>query len=466
MTILKSIWRWVDDRLGLSALVVPAATHPVPPGSRWLYVFGSATLFAFLVQVVTGVVLATIYVPSAGEAYQSLEFITHRAILGNLIRGIHYWGASAMVLLIGIHMIRVFLTGAFKFPREMNWLSGVLLLGLTLGMGFTGQLLRWDQNAIWSVVVGAEQAGRTPLIGTWLGHFVMGGGTLGGATLTRFFALHVFVLPGLIFAVVGLHVFLVLRHGISEPAKVGRPVDPSSYRKWYQEMLAREGEPFWPNAAWRDAFFGALVVVAIVLLAAIFGPPLLDKPPDPAIVQAAPRPDWYFLWYFAVLALLPHSVENAVMILAPLTAALVLLLLPFLFGRGERHPRRRPWAVAAVLMILIMIGTLWIAGVHANWSPDFSAKPLSAEVVGATTGPVAEGADLFYKKACIYCHDIAGDGGHRGPVLTEIGDRLTADQMRIRILNGGYNMPAFGAILTPGDVDKLVAFLQTRRSPE
>jgi ubiquinol-cytochrome c reductase cytochrome b subunit len=206
-------------------------------------------------------------------------------------------------------------------------------------------------------------------------------------------------------------------------------------------------------------------VVAIVLLALFFGAPTLDKPPDPAIVQAAPRPDWYFLWYFAVLALLPHAAENYVMILAPLLAALGLIVLPFAFNHGERHPSRRPWAVAAVLMILIMIATLWISGVHANWSPDFAAKPLTPEVIGAATGPVAEGATLFYKKACIYCHDIAGDGGHRGPVLTDIADRLTPQEMRIRILNGGYNMPAFGAILTPDDVDKLIAFLETRHAP-
>ena len=457
-------WRWIDDRTGLAAMVEPAATHPVPPGSRWLYVFGSATLFSFLVQVVTGIVLATVYVPSAGQAYESLQFITDKAPLGNLLRGIHYWGASAMILLVGIHMIRVFLTGAFKFPREMSWLSGVVLLLLTLGMGFTGQLLRWDQNAVWSVVVGAEQAGRTPFIGTWLGHFIIGGGTLGGATLSRFFALHAMLLPGLIFAVVGFHVYLVLKNGISEPARAGRPVDPATYRAWYHDMLEREGKPFWPHAAWRDALFGSLVVVAIVVLALVFGPPVLDKPPNPAIVAASPRPDWYLLWYFAVLALLPHSAENYVIILFPLVAGLVLVLLPFLFNRGERHPVRRPWAVGAILMIVIMIGTLWIAGVHANWSPDFSARPLPAETVGTTTGPVAEGATLFYKKACIYCHDVGGDGGHRGPVLTTVGDRLTADQMRIRILNGGYNMPAFGAILSPDELDKLVAFLQTRRT--
>ena len=439
--------------------------HLVPPDARWWYVFGSATLAAFAIQVFSGVALAFSYVPSAANAYDALQFITHQAAFGRFMRGLHYYGASAMVLMVGLHMVQVFLFGSYKFPREMNWVTGSLLLGFTLVMGFSGQLLRWDQNGVWSVVVAAEQAGRIPVIGNWLAHFTLGGDTVGGATLSRFFAIHVFVMPALLFAFVGLHLLLVLRHGISEPPKAGQPVDPKSYRQQYEDLLKKSGKPFWPDAAWRDVVFSAVMVAAIVLLALWFGPPELGKPPDPSIIEADPRPDWYLLWYFAVLALLPHGSESYFMVLAPLAVGFLLILLPLVFPRGERSARRRPWAVALVLMVGLMIGTLWIAGARANWSPNFNARPLSAETVGATSGPVAEGARLFYEKGCLNCHLIGHDGGRRGPDLSVIGNKLARDQMILRISNGGLNMPAFAANLTPEQMEALVQFLRSRRKP-
>lgn len=466
MNWLRAIWGWFDDRTGLTKLVSPLVRHPVPPGTNWLYVFGSATLLAFIIQVATGVALATAYVSAAGSAYDSLRFITHDAPLGRLLRGMHYFGASAMVLLIGMHAIRVFLTASYKYPREMSWVSGVFLLGLTLLMGFTGQLLRWDQNAVWSVVVGSEQAGRTPLIGNWLAHFVMGGGTVGSATLSRFFAVHVFITPALIFAIVGFHIYLIIHTGISELPRAGHPVDPKTYRAWYEDMIKREGQPFWPAAAWRDAIFALVVILTIFLLALIVGPPELGKPPNPAIIEADPRPDWYLLWYFAVLALLPHGTEGWFIIWGPLLAAIILLALPFIFNKGERAPSRRPWALAVIFFIVVMVGTLWVAGVRADWSPDFSAKPLSAQVIGATSGPVFTGGDLFYRKGCLFCHAIQGDGGRRGPNLTYVGQRLVPDQLTIRIVNGGYNMPAYGGNLKPEELQDLVTFLASRQLPK
>lgn len=463
MRVLKNLWAWFDEITGLSRAVGPILVHPVPPTSRigWLYVFGSATLIAFAMQIVTGTALASAYVTSSGQAYDSLHFITSQPI-GRFVRGLHAFGASAMIVLIGIHAIRVYLMGAYKYPRQMNWLTGAGLLLFTLGMAFTGQLLRWDQIGVWTAVIAAEQAGRAPIIGNWLGHFLLAGDTVGGATLSRFFAAHVFFIPALVFAFLGAHLYLVIYNGISEPPRAGRPVDPKTYRHWYGQMLHRVGVPFWPDAAWRDAAFGLVVILAIGVLAWTLGPPEIGRPPDPTIIDASPRPDWYFMWYFALLSLIPRWAEDYVILFGPLLFGAALILLPLAAPAGERSPLRRPWAIAIVASIVFVIGHYWSVGIVAPWSPRFTTKPLAADVVGPVSAEAAQGAALFYSKGCQYCHLVAGRGGIRGPDLTYAGDRMTPEQVRTRIYSGAANMPSYTAILKPDEVDALVAFVKTR----
>ena len=459
---MKTVLYWLDDRIGFSSALKPLIEHPVPP-TGWDYTIGSAALIAFTVQVVTGVALAFSYVPTPDHAYESLDFITNGAILGSVVRGIHFWGASAMVLLVCAHAAQVFLIGAFKFPREVNWLSGTLLLVFTFGMAFTGQLLRWNQDAYWAVVVGASQAARAPLIGTWLTGVLFAGKSVGGATLTRFYATHVFMIPAIVFGLLGLHLFLVIRHGVSEPPVPGVIVDRKTYRQRYEELIHKIGVPFWPDAGWKDVIF-ALAVGSIVLLLAIFlGPPALGNKADPTIVQADPRPDWYFLWYFALLALIPPSIEDVFIIGFPLVLGLLFVLLPFIAPVGERSPLRRPWAIGIVAIFAVSVAALVNIGANSPWSPDLGNLTLPAAVSTSLSPTAAAGAHTFEQRGCINCHRIAGVGGQRGPELTQVGGRLSADELTWRILNGGRNMPAYGTTLTPQETVGLVEFLQTRK---
>lgn len=466
MRLLPRLGGFFMDRLGLHRVVQFVARHPVPPetASRrgWYYVLGASTLAAFLLQAATGIVLATKYIPSPAHAYESLLFITREVWLGWLLRSMHYVGASAMVVLLGAHMVRVFLTGSYKFPREMNWVLGVLLLVLTMAMALTGQLLRWDQDGIWTVAVAALFVDRVPLIGEYLGQFVLAGDTVGGATLSRFFILHVLILPLMLIGVIAVHIYLVLHHGISEPPRAGQPVDRGTYRSWYKQYTYASGYRYWPDSAWREVVAGVCVVILVVAIAAIVGPKGPGDPPDPTILAADPRPDWYLRWYYALLWVKPRGYETFVMVYLPLLIGVGLIALPFISRLGERSPRRRPLAILLVVVTVTTLGVLTELGLRAPWVMAFDTEPLTAEEARLEEGPALTGAQIFYARGCQYCHAVSGKGGHYGPDLTDVTRRLPPEFIVERTLRGIGNMPAYRDVLSPEEMSLIITFLQSQ----
>jgi ubiquinol-cytochrome c reductase cytochrome b subunit len=264
MRLIKTIGDWLDARLQVGTTIRDIAEHRVPrETASWFYVFGSAAFVVFMLQIVTGIMLAFIYVPSAGEAWNSLQTLNHQIALGWFIRALHGWGSDFMVAIVLIHMVQVFLFGAYKYPRELTWIVGVFLLLMTLGMAFTGQVLRFDQDAYWGLGIGASIASRVPLMGPAIVNLMLGGPIIAGATLSRFFALHVFVIPGLLIAFVAVHLLMVIRLGINEWPMPGRVVRKATYIKEYHELTQKDGIPFVPGAVWKDLFFGGFILLSV-----------------------------------------------------------------------------------------------------------------------------------------------------------------------------------------------------------
>jgi ubiquinol-cytochrome c reductase cytochrome b subunit len=466
MRLIQRVSDWFEQRLQLATSIRETMAHPVPrQTASWAYVFGSAALTVLVLQIVTGILLALIYVPSAGEAWNSLQMLNHEIALGWFIRALHGWGSNFMIAIVLIHMVQVFLFGAHKFPRELTWIIGILLLLMTLGMAFTGQVLRFDQDAYWGLGIGVSISSRIPILGSWLVNLLLGGPIIAGATLSRFFALHVFVIPGLLIAFVAVHVLLVLKLGINEWPMPGRVVRRATYLRDYHELThGRDGIPFIPAAVWKDIFFSGFILLSIAVCAAILGPFGPGGAPDPTIIQTAPRPDFFFLWLYAVLSLLPPSMETPALLIGPAIALAVLLALPFVSGEGEKSWRRRPIAVLTILLLAVALGSFTHLSVHAPWSPvmdAWSGEPIPAQRLEGRTALERQGALVFQVKQCHNCHSLDDRGGHRGPALDSVAVRLTHDQLIRQVIQGGGNMPAYGKNLSPAETTALVAFLET-----
>ena len=469
----------LDERMDLSGIRRALLDRPVPRNLTWWHTLGSATLAVFTVQMVTGVVLGMYYSASPDHAYESIKYVDHVVTSGAVIRGIHHWGASAMVVLTVAHMIRVFTMGAYKYPREANWLLGVALLFVVLGFGFTGYLLPWDQKAYWATAVGTNIAGTTPIIGSKLVALLRGGSQQGAATLARFYALNVLLLPILLSSIVALHLVLVVRQGVAPraaelengaPAKTSDPEYPAYYKRQVSESK-RGDYRFWPDIIGKDVIVATLVIALLVALGTFVGAPL-EGPADPTDSAYVPRPEWYFLPFFQLLKLVPGSWESAVAMGLPMALVLVLLLLPFFDRRSARSIVRRPGAAFALGGI--GISTAILLGASMKEEPVTKPAP---EVGRTLTSSERAGRTQFERQQCAGCHKVAGmvapkkEDAPEAPELTDIGLKHSTAWLHSFIedptrFHPDSKMPAYGPpTLSHQEIEELARYLGSLRGP-
>ncbi|MDX1673777.1 MAG: cytochrome bc complex cytochrome b subunit [Longimicrobiales bacterium] len=352
-TRAERLVQWLDERLGFTALAPLAKKKSVPihKHSVWYYMGGMA-LFLFFLQVATGIMLLFYYRPSAEGAFESVQFLMAEVEFGWLIRSIHSWGANLMVLTLFVHLFSTLLLKAYRKPREITWMSGVALFALALGLGFTGYLLPWNELAFFATRVGTEIPAVLPFVGDFLKEMMRGGENVSGATLTRFYALHISVLPGLAILIVLLHVLLVQKHGMSVPPSVEEKGGP------------RRTVPFFPNFLLRDAI-GWLAALALLAAAAAFFPAHLGDKADPfASAPAGIKPEWYFMFMFQTLKMLPAQIlginGELIGVAGFGLAGVVLLLLPFLDKPGPDGKYRKIWQWLGLLALAYIIVLTYI----------------------------------------------------------------------------------------------------------
>jgi len=435
---------WLRERLG-GGLFGGFLNRTVPDETGLPHTLGSATLFLLVVQVVTGVVLAMNYSPAPEHAYDSVSYIMTQVIFGPGLRGLHHWGSSALVILVGLHMLRVFIWGSYKVPREVTWMVGVALLLLIMAFAFTGYLLPWTQRSYWATVVGTKIVGTVPLLGNWLLQVVRGEADVGPVTLVRFYAIHVLLLPALLVPLVIFHLYLVYRHSIA-PA-------PGN------ESTARKTKRFYPDQLAEDLGVSLVILLILFGLTWIWGVPT-EVRADPSSTTYVPRPEWYFLFFFQLLKYFEGPFWEPVgVVLLPLAVILLLFVLPLLDRRPERRPRRRPYAMtAAGVGVVAIAGLTYLGGVQAP--PGTRLAP-----AGSSQALVDRGHEVFVTNKCEGCHVVKGEGTDFGPELTHVGARYTADKLMALIhnptsVNPQAGMPAFDK-LSDADLKALAAYLLT-----
>lgn len=341
---MNRIVRWIDERTGLSGPVRDFLNYPIPQyvHKNFLYTLGGLTLIAFLLQVLTGILLVFYYDPSVEGAYNSVDYITYVLPLGWLVRGVHHYGASAMVILVSLHMLRTYFFTAYKRPREINWLTGVLLLFLVLAFGFTGYLLPWDQKGYWATKVGTEIAGSVPFIGPQIRALMRGGQELGQVTLTRFYATHIMLLPAAVMLLIVAHIFQLRYHGMAPPITERAKKNANKF------------VPFFPNWVIVDAIAGLGLMALLVYMSWANRAPL-EFPADPTSSSYIPRPEWYFIFYFQLLKYFPGSLEPIATVAIPLFIFGSMILLPFIDTSPERRPWKKPVTTGVAIFYIIII---------------------------------------------------------------------------------------------------------------
>jgi ubiquinol-cytochrome c reductase cytochrome b subunit len=452
----KRVWAWFADRWPFVAVWKAVTVEDVPGGPSIFYSLGSAVLFVFIIQAVTGVIQLFYYVPTVDHAYDSINYLRIQIPLGWLIHGLHYWGAQAMVVLAAIHLSQVFIWGAHMRPREFTWLVGVVNLLLVLTMSFTGAALPWDVKGYWATEVGTSIAGTVPLIGNFLKRLVRGTMGMGQLALDRMFTVHVLIVPALLAVSVLVHLVAFRRKHSAGP--------------WSEKRRRLRTGPFWPDQMIKDTALASLVLVVLLVLC-VWTPAPTTGPADATDQSVQPKPEWDFLFLYQFLKAFKGPWEPVGTVVFPVLAVLFLFIVPFLSRKGERAPLRRPVGMGLFVAAWAAIIALTISGALSHPGLMKSAKPAAAAAAGPAAKTAAQagakaGASLFQSEGCIACHTINGRGGSVGPDLSAEGGKRSAEWLAQQVRDPGSHfphsiMPAFGSRLTSSQVQDLVDYLSS-----
>ncbi|MCA9694530.1 MAG: cytochrome b N-terminal domain-containing protein [Myxococcales bacterium] len=425
---MKRLIDWLDDRLGVRALLGVALEEDVPGGARLQYVFGSVLVFLFMQQVLLGILLAFYYSPSATDAWASTAYLNDQVTAGWFLRGLHHHGSSAMVVVMVLHLLQVAWAGAYRKPREINWWTGLLMAFVVLGFALTGYLLPWDQKGYWATQVATGIMGTVPG-GEPLQQLAQGGSQYGNLTITRFYAIHVFVLPLALGGLLAVHMIAFRKHGVTPPAHLS------------DEELARKNQPFWPNQLFIDVVAMMVMAVVLVGLTVYTHGAELYAPADPASNFVA-RPEWYFLFLFQLLKYFEGPLSIIATVIIPGAVVTGLMALPFVDRKGSRRPRARIKALAFIGLIMAGIAALTALAIVEDAGNEAYQKGLvtaeeqaeKARKLALEGVPPAGGVAVFendpefkarqlFTDHCAGCHTLDGHGGDNAPSFDDYGDR-------------------------------------------